>query len=121
MDMDQTLNYRLLSLIHGRHYEKIHALVLYWQDGHPSYRIEAQLVTRLLRDDFQYFVVEFPIPSSNSYAELMQLISRTLIDIGASTATQRLSSSLLIIHYGGHGDKDDDRHAGQERRAVWAA
>lgn len=121
MDWSQTLNDRLQSSIHGRYYEKTSALVLYWQDGHKSYRDEARLVTRLLQEDLQYPVVEFPIPSSNSYAELMQLITRTLIDIGATSATQKSSSSLLIIHYGGHGDKDDDRHAGQERRSVWAA
>ncbi|KAF2447403.1 hypothetical protein P171DRAFT_429047 [Karstenula rhodostoma CBS 690.94] len=31
------------------------------------------------------------------------------------------SPGLFIIHYGGHGDPDDDKRQGQERRSVWRA
>ncbi|KAI0471819.1 hypothetical protein GGR56DRAFT_93512 [Xylariaceae sp. FL0804] len=61
---------------------------------------------------FRYRVTEFPIPARNSYIALLALITTTLAVQGPA---------LLVIHYGGHGDRDDDRHEGQERRSVWAA
>ncbi|KAJ2990468.1 hypothetical protein NUW58_g2932 [Xylaria curta] len=52
----------------------------------------------------------------------LELITRSLREIGAA-ANEQHASSLLIIHYGGHCDADDDRHAvpKQEKRSVWAA
>lgn len=31
------------------------------------------------------------------------------------------SRSLLIVHYGRHGDNDDDKVRNRDRQSVWAA
>ncbi|KAI1360146.1 hypothetical protein F5Y08DRAFT_55348 [Xylaria arbuscula] len=47
-------------------------------------------------------------------------MTRVLLEIGIA-AEKAKAASLLIIHYGGHGDRDDNIHQGQEKRSVWAA
>ncbi|KAI1085137.1 hypothetical protein F5B20DRAFT_575601 [Whalleya microplaca] len=114
------LNERLESSIRRRAYESIQVLVLCWEDGHKGYREEGQAAREMFENDFGYPTREFPIPTNNSYGQLLQLITRSLNDIGTA-ANEKRASSLLIVHYGGHGDADDDKHGGQERRSVWAA
>ncbi|KAF3023567.1 hypothetical protein E8E14_010986 [Neopestalotiopsis sp. 37M] len=119
-DLHGQLNERLQSAIRRSAYESIKVLVLYWQDGHVGYREEGHAVLNMFKDNFGYPTEEFAIPKANGYAHLLSLITQSLITLGAD-AQEKNASSLLIIHYGGHGDADDDRHAGQERRSVWAA
>jgi hypothetical protein len=108
------LNRELTSLSPSGTYRTVEVLVLYWEDGDEGYQVEGRAVRRMFEDLFRYSVTEFAIPSTESYFHLLGLISHTL--------TKRDSGpALLIIHYGGHGDRDDDKHSGQERRAVWAA
>ncbi|KAI0182215.1 hypothetical protein EV127DRAFT_73258 [Xylaria flabelliformis] len=114
------LTERLQSSIHRRAYGGIQVLVLYWEDGHEGYRKEGEAVRQMFEDDFGYPTKEFPIPTNKGYSQLLQLITSSLDDIGTA-ANEQNAPSLLIIHYGGHGDADDDKHGGQERRSVWAA
>lgn len=68
---------------------------------------------------YNYAVIEFAIPSKtpqSNYFSLLQVVSGVLCE-----ESNTKGPSLLIIHYGGHGDSDDDRHNGEERRSVWAA
>jgi hypothetical protein len=88
-------------------------------DGHRSYGDEANAIVNTFKTVFQYPGTTYPIPSVNTYTHVVGFIRDTLVDLG-NEAEANKAASLLIIHYGGHGDRDD-RHARQERRSVWAA
>ncbi|KAI1414646.1 hypothetical protein F5Y13DRAFT_197189 [Hypoxylon sp. FL1857] len=108
------LNEDLKSSVKFHGYADVKVLVLYWQDEHEGFKAEGEAVYRTFEDVFHYPVREFPIPSMNS---LVQLSKFVLEEIPKDAER----SSLCIIHYGGHGDRDDRKHEGQERRSVWAA
>jgi hypothetical protein len=82
--------------------------------------MEAQEFGRFLKDNFKFEVEDFAIPSSKGHRRLRRFVEDSLDDASAR-AKELNSSSLLILHYGGHGDRNDDKHKGQERRSVWAA
>ncbi|CAG9981791.1 unnamed protein product [Clonostachys byssicola] len=105
------LNKGLKALCHG--YTSVSVLVLYWQDGDEGYKKEGQAVRQLFEELFHYSVTEFAIPTEKSIFHLRATISQKIMDLA--------EPSLLIIHYGGHGDRDDDKHSNQECRSVWAA
>ncbi|KAL9089810.1 MAG: hypothetical protein Q9165_005604 [Trypethelium subeluteriae] len=114
------LNERLKSSIRSETYGFAKALTLYWAEGEVGFREEAQEFGRFVRDIFEYEVEEFEIPTLMSAQSLKGVVLNSAIEAGKHAISSK-TQSLLIIHYGGHGDKDDDKHAGQERRSVWAA
>ncbi|CAG8953482.1 hypothetical protein HYFRA_00010232 [Hymenoscyphus fraxineus] len=114
------LNQKIGSAIRSNKYVSIKVLILYWCEGDEGFKTEGREFGLLLQDTFQYAIEEFAIPSSQSELHLRGVVNRILLEL-ATTSEEKNASSLLIIHYGGHGDKNDDRHAGEERRAVWAA
>lgn len=94
-------------------YKSVSVLVLYWKDGDmPGFKDEARQVGELFAVDFHYGVEYYEIPSDNSHRRLDTKINSFLDDHGDP-------DHLMIIHYGGHGDPDDDNS--QEKLAVWAA
>jgi hypothetical protein len=114
------LNQQLESSIRSRDYTAVKVLILYWQDGIDGFREEGQLLGRLFEEKFQYCVDEFAIPTKRSYRQLQQFVSKSLLALEEQAdATQ--GASLLIIHYGGHGDENNDTRQGEEKRSVWAA
>ncbi|KAJ2992671.1 hypothetical protein NUW58_g2092 [Xylaria curta] len=119
-DVTDRLNESLQLSMRRSTYASVKVLALYWQDGHQGYKNEAQAVVDLFRHSFQYSAEEFAIPSSNSYNHVLGLMTNRLLELGEAAANAR-AASLLIIHYGGHGDRDNDKHQGQEKRSVWAA
>lgn len=101
-------------------YEIVHVLLIYWRDGHEGYRMEGQRLREYLEHELGYIdVEEYPIPAEDSYLALDGYIGGSILKINQLVAKKQ-SSALLIIHYGGHGDEDDDKSLGQERRSVWA-
>lgn len=123
--MDQThesvnwldnLRIDLKSAVQEQGYVTVTVLVLYWEAGEPGFKREAQAVHTVFKDSFHFTVSEVPIQSNNAYFQVLGVISQVLARDDTTSG-----SSLLIIHYGGHGDLDDDRHGGQEGRAVWSA
>lgn len=113
------LNSDLDSSLQVRCYAAVKALVVYWEDGEDGFKEEAQKMKALFEDVFHYSVIEFAIPSKSAkinYYSLLQAVSGALCEDG-----NREGPSLLVIHYGGHGDSDNDKHNGEERRSVWAA
>ncbi|CAG8973486.1 hypothetical protein HYALB_00002811 [Hymenoscyphus albidus] len=113
------LNQKIGSAIRSNKYVSIKVLILYWREGNEGFKTEGREFGLLLQDTFQYAIEEFAIPSSQSELHLRGVVNQILLEL-ATTSEEKNASSLLIIHYGGHGDKNGDRHAGQERRAVWA-
>jgi hypothetical protein len=110
------LNQDLKSLSTSGAYQSVTVLVLYWEDGDKDYQDEGREVRRMFEGLFRYNVTEFAIPSMSSYFHLLGLVSQAL-----AKRDEHSGPGLFIIHYGGHGDRDDDKHSGQERRSVWAA
>ncbi|KAK4205083.1 hypothetical protein QBC40DRAFT_65783 [Triangularia verruculosa] len=111
-DLLLALNDDLNTTIQSRSCARVKVLVTYWQDGdHPGYKTEGEEVGQLFQSLFHFDVETFPIPSSDSYVALL----------GAVTGGLAAKPSLFIVHYGGHGDKNDDHKNGEIRRSVWAA
>ncbi|KAI8625883.1 hypothetical protein F5Y19DRAFT_240196 [Xylariaceae sp. FL1651] len=119
-DLPDRLNQSLHLSLRRRTYESVKVIVLYWEDGHQGYQDEGRAVAETFKAAFQYSTEEFAIPSSNSYAHVLGLMTRVLLELGTATEKTK-AASLLIVHYGGHGDRDDNKHQGQEKRSVWAA
>ena len=93
-------------------YKGISVLILYFEDSDDGFKEEALMVGKLFELDFHYEVEYYPIPSHHSHLRLDTKINAFLNDHGEP-------DHLMIIHYGGHGDPNDD--GAQERLAVWAA
>lgn len=94
-------------------YIHINVLILYWQDGDPGYANEARDVRNLFEHVFHYPVTMFAIPSEESYTELFKEVAKFFGRMD--------EQSLLIVHYGGHGDPNDDDHNKEQKQSVWAA
>ena len=119
-DFAKQVNQKLRSSACTRAYSYAKVLILYWQDGHEDFRKEGQELGQMFRDSFQYAVEEFAIPTSQSYLQLHNFVTQSMLHVTKS-AEEKGGAPLLIIHYGGHGDQDDDVSKGEEKRSVWAA
>jgi len=94
-------------------YDLVAVLVIYWKDcKDKGYEKEGHAVGELFRGDFGYSVGYYEIPSADSELELDARINSYLRE-------HRKSETLLIIHYGGHGNPDDEY--GQKQESVWCA
>ena len=94
----------------------IRVLLIYWdvesQNFHNNltFKDEAYRVHSFFQQKFQYNVEHFAIPVERSYLALSTKISQILLELDGT-------HSLLVLHYGGHGDADN---IDGERRAVWS-
>ncbi|KAI4194485.1 MAG: hypothetical protein LQ350_007736 [Teloschistes chrysophthalmus] len=94
-------------------YKSISVLVIYWKDADmPGFKEEAYSVGALFAGTFRYDVNYYEIPSDDSHMELDRRINTFISE-------HRDPDDLLIIHYGGHGDPDNE--TAHEKLAVWAA
>ena len=89
-------------------------LSLYWEDADDvGYKDESSKVIQFF-DSLGFDPAAFPIPSENSHIELLSRVVHFV-------RSQGKPGHLLVIHYGGHGDPDNDRGMDRESQAVWAA
>ncbi|KAL8858025.1 MAG: hypothetical protein Q9178_005486 [Gyalolechia marmorata] len=96
-------------------YNEVHVMLLYWEESdNPNFEAEANQLADLFKHEFRYEIHPSPIPSDQSENRLCSAIIDLLLKHDAP-------GNLLIIHYGGHGDADDDTARSRERLAVWAA
>ena len=94
-------------------YRSVSVLVIYWQESDiPGFKDEASVIGDLFATEFHYAVEYYAIPSVSSYMELDKRINLFLSENGQP-------DHLLLLHYGGHGDPDDE--SDKEKLAVWAA
>jgi hypothetical protein len=92
-------------------YSRVTVLVIYWQECSTNgFKEEGRKVGSLFSTDFRYDVEYFEIPSSGSQLALDVRLNELLV-------ANQGDDTLLIIHYGGHGDEDDER----KRQSVWAS
>ncbi|KAF3937445.1 hypothetical protein ABW19_dt0209089 [Dactylella cylindrospora] len=95
----------------GRAYESVSARLLFWADDDLKVVSEIEKLAGFFKESLQYDDVEqLVIPSKNSQLWLSHEISKFALEKGGR-------DNLLIVYYGGHGDRAVD----QERQAVWAA
>ena len=98
-------------------YGYIKVLLLFWAGStpeHASFQEEGRRLGKFFSDKFNFPVAEFPIPSVLPQLQLTERIASEIV-VASKEVQARRDPSLLIIHYGGHGDEDDE-----ERRAIWA-
>ena len=118
--MDLGLKDRFNSKLKGvfraeNDYPEVYVLLIYWHDaGFSGFKEEADALEELFTTDFNYprdHITRFEIPLNKSQIALEIAILSFLLN--------KRQDSLLIIHYGGHGDADDDNDSQKPRRAVW--
>lgn len=117
------LGERLQKPLNRPYYAHVKACLIYWKESKQidEYKKEAQDLADLF-GELGFTVMSYEIPPENSELELEYFITGQRMEINRMTSSD--TPCLLIIHYGGHGDKDDDKHSEhgpQERRAVWRA
>ncbi|KAL9122884.1 MAG: hypothetical protein Q9187_000555 [Circinaria calcarea] len=89
-------------------------LSLYWQYADDAgYKDESDKVIQFFAS-MGFDTAVYPIPSENSHIELLSEIIHLI-------KSQGKPGYLVVIHYGGHGDADNDRGMDRESQAVWAA
>lgn len=103
-------------------YAAVRVLILYWKEDSrmTDYKEEAKNVSDFF-SALQYEIRVYEIPTDDSHEATLDMIYEE-----RKHMQQRIKSlsapCLLIIHYGGHGDKNDGKDSEgrlQERRAVW--
>ena len=94
-------------------YKSVSVLIIHWQDSEDvGFKDEAYALGSLFANDFHYNVEYYAIPSLDSELSLDNKVTSFLKVNGQP-------ENLVIIHYGGHGDADDEDD--REKLAVWAA
>lgn len=119
----EQLNQKLDSASASGCYAAVNALIIFWaeSDGEGGYREEGKKLGQFLQEKFGFPGIRyFQIPKDSSQRRLRSAVIEA-IDHVEDQAKSNGGRSLLIIHYGGHGDPSDDKHAGEERRATWRA
>jgi hypothetical protein len=101
------------------HYDYVKVLLLFW-DGTShqtdAFRNESRALGSFLAGTFKYDVEEHPIPHHLPQLSVQSRVTEE-VRLASNAACPPDGRSLLIIHYGGHGDRDGD----PEGRALWAA
>ena len=98
----------------GNDYIRGSLLSLYWQQAdNAGYKDESDKVVQSFAS-MGFDTDVYPIPSENSHIELLSRIIHLI-------KTRGKPGCLIVIHYGGHGDADNDRGKDGESQAVWAA
>lgn len=107
-------------------YAVVRVVALYWQDSDrlEDYVREARMVESFF-NGLKFDTQVWAIPGKDSQIEMCRFIAEQQLFLSRQMDLLK-APCLLIIHYGGHGDKDDDIHytgpgGPQQRRAVWRA
>jgi hypothetical protein len=121
-DAKHYFNERLEQTLPYGDYEYVKAVILFWEesDKPDAYRKEAESLGSLFQDEFRFDVEYYPIPIEEAHTSVLGFINDHVKTLNIRMKKTG-SPCLLIIHYGGHGDPDDDKRQGQERRSVWRA
>ena len=112
MDEIEELAEKLELGLH-RPYDSVSVLCVYWEGSEIlGFQKEAREVMKLFSEDFQFKTQEYAIPLV--YADL-KLHGRIHQFIEAEKQDPR---TLLIIHYGGHGDPNTQPTDDEDKRKL---
>lgn len=114
----QAKNTTVGSLGHTKYGHAL-SLIIYWEEGYTGFKKEGQKLGRFLKGRLGHEVQEFAIPHDSPHVALVHFISKAIIKTN-EIMKQRECPALIIVHYGGHGDRNDDFHNGERERSVWA-
>lgn len=96
-------------------YKTVAVLVLAWEKSDlAGIEQEVKEIGELFAKTFLFPVKAFRIPEQQSFRRLGARILQFIADHDSP-------SSLLIVYYGGHGDRNDDSSSNERRESVWAA
>lgn len=117
----EEFNQKLQGFENSNRYSYVKVLILYSEHGdHPGFQSGGIEFGEMLHRIFNYDVKIFAIPSRSSQLHLDSLVSCAILQ-SEDQARDTKGSSLLIIHYGDHGDSNDDPHRKEEKRFAWTA
>jgi Caspase domain len=83
-------------------YSLVGVLLLYWLDSDLDSAGDASELENLFKNDFNYEVNSFGIPTEGSYEELRSYVVSFLERFDRQ-------GNLAVVHYGGHGGRPDSR------------
>ena len=96
-------------------YDCVQVCTIYWEDSdNEEFKTEAEEFQKFVEEELEYPVQIVTIPTEWSQRRLDEAVNSLLAKLQGE-------SNLLVIHYGGHGDPNDDKKKNQERKSVWAA
>ena len=99
-------------------YDSIAVRAIYWKGEEEGYKKESEAVVSFFKDNLRYDNVGLlPIvegEGDHSQETLRFHLSQLIYEHGGNP------NKLLILHYGGHGDPDDDYSGGEEQKSVWS-
>lgn len=91
-------------------YKSVSVLVIYWEESdNPGFREEGHQIGELFEQEFHYNIYYFAIPTEDSHLGVDERINEFIRKCGDP-------NQLMIIHYGGHGDRD----VLEGKLGVWA-
>lgn len=129
-EAEKYLSRHLEKPVPFQRYAAVKAIILYWEDsdGFEEYAKEADELKDFFQGlQFDTELCKIPVLcGQDSELELHSFILEKQKQLRRRMRDLDEAPCLLIVHYGGHGDKDDDKHATgiggpQERRSVWRA
>lgn len=89
-------------------YNQVHALLINWEDDDLDTNKEIDDLQQLFEQSYCFIVEKYSIPSCGSSNKLEMRIFQF-------RQSHDDPSNLLIVYYGGHGDKND------ANRSIWMA
>lgn len=95
-------------------YDFAQVLALHWAETDQDFESEAYKIKYFFKSDLGYDVSHFAIPEANSTLELTQAIDHFLHQ-------EKSPRTLHIIHYGGHGDEDNNSAYDRRKQCVFAS
>lgn len=93
-----------------KHYETVSVLLLYWKDDDLGCAAEVDDLGRVFRNDFNYSVGSYRIPSRDPQSSLNLKMAQFISECGGD-------NNLIIVYYGGHGGLENP----EETSCTWAA
>jgi hypothetical protein len=99
-------------------YANAQVLLVSWEGEEPGFKKEGDDLGRMFRETFLFSTQDFEIPLADSHLRTHHFITQSALTLSESVKNTK-GSALLIIHYGGHADRNDRKHDGEEKRAVW--
>jgi hypothetical protein len=99
-------------------YQSCHFVNLYWKAGDEGFKTEAEYLGKKFRERLGFKCSAFAIPSEKSALELNQFLTNFVREM--NTLAKDSGPGLVVIHYGGHGDKNRDVEQPGEQPSVWA-
>lgn len=111
-DYDSAISSRLAryQALRTQRYASVNVLLLSWRDDDIGCANEVAQMARMFKDDFNYDVWPYKIPSQDPECSLSLTVAQFIKSFGGE-------ENLIIVYYGGHGGPQ----AATKSPCTWAA